>query len=166
MGLISPNLQEAGTFKESVRYRYKEKISTTASPSGDAQLRGARIEEARDEVKVATCTRNRPEVFAAMTPLLCRRVADMPDSSYLLHAGSSQFDGGVRAMMGGLKTGHLDSIEFFDADRFRVAPIERSASTLDGVWDFDWSQPSRWMGRPAKAGFWPKAEFDRRTSSS
>jgi len=169
---IGPDIGEIsrklGQFKESVRYRYKEKIvkngfSIKATPNYGA----LGLKRLVMKVKVADVYAEiAQKVFAAMSDL-CYVVAyagTVPDSSYLLHAGlPRRFDGDFRAMMGGLKDmGIFDSIEFFDCDRFRVAPMRAECFDFEhGVWDFDWSQPLPLDEEAAKGRIWPEAVFDK-----
>jgi hypothetical protein len=169
---IGPDIAEIsrklGQYKESVRYRYKEKIvnngfAIKATPNyGSLGLKRLVM-----KVKVADVySEVAQKVFAGMSDL-CYVVAyagTLPDSAYLVHAGLPlQFDGEFRAMMGGLKDmGIFDSIEFFDCDRFRVAPMRAECFDFEhGVWDYDWSQPLPLDGETAKGRIWPKAHFDK-----
>src|SRR5467141_3301042 len=151
---IGPDIAEIsrrlGQFKESVRYRYKEKIVNNGFAIKATPNYGALGQK----------------VFAAMSDLcyVVAYAATVPDSSYLLHAGVPlRFDGEFRAMMGGLKDmGIFDSIEYFDCDHFRVAPMRAECFDFDhGIWDFDWSKPLPVDGEAAKGRIWSEAEFDK-----
>jgi DNA-binding Lrp family transcriptional regulator len=169
---IGPDIAEIsrrlGQFKESVRYRYKEKIINNGFAIKATPNYGALgLKRLVMKVKVADVYAEiAQKVFAAMSDLcyVVAYAATVPDSSYLLHAGiPSRFDGEFRAMMGGLKgMGIFDSIEYFDCDHFRVAPMRAECFDFEhGIWDFDWSRPLPLDAEAAKGMIWPEAEFDK-----
>lgn len=169
---IGPDIAEIsrrlGQYKESVRYRYKEKIinngfAIKATPNYGAlglkrMVMKVKVAEAYAEIA--------QQVFAAMSDLcyVVGYAGTMPENGYLLHAGlPARFDREFRIMMGELKEKALfESVEFFDCDRFRIAPMRAECFDFDhGEWDFDWSDPLPLDRETANAAVWDEAEFDK-----
>ncbi len=149
---IGPDIAEIsrrlGQFKESVRYRYKEKIvkrgfAVKAEP--DYTALGLR----RIVMKLAVSdeySSRASQVFEAMSDLcyLVSYAGTMPNGSYLAQAAVPvEFTKEFHALVGGLgDRGIFSSVELFDCDWHRVAPMRAECFDFDeGVWDFDWSNP-------------------------
>ena len=149
---VGPDIAEIsrrlGQYKETVRYRYKEKIvnngfAIKATPNyGALGLKRLvmRVKVADPYGEIAQ------QMFAAMSDMcyVVGYAATLPDSAYLLHAGLPvRFDREFREMMGKLKgMGIFESVEFFDCDQFTIAPMRAECFDFEhGVWDYDWSKP-------------------------
>jgi hypothetical protein len=150
---IGPDIAEIsrrlGQFKESVRYRYKEKIvkrgfAVKAEP--DYGALGLKRIVMKLEVSDEYFPRA-SKVFEAMSDLcyLVSYAGTMPNGTYLAQAAvPAEFTQEFHELLGGLKEqGVFSSVEFFDCDWHRVAPMRAECFDFDeGVWDFDWSNPA------------------------
>jgi DNA-binding Lrp family transcriptional regulator len=150
---IGPDIAEIsrrlGQFKESVRYRYKEKIvkrgfAVKAEP--DYSALGLRRIVMKLTVSDEYSTRA-SKVFEAMSDLcyLVSYAGTMPNGIYLAQAAVPvEFTAEFHALVSGLSDrGIFSSVEFFDCDWHRVAPMRAEYFDFDeGVWDFDWSNPA------------------------
>jgi len=149
---IGPDIAEIsrrlGQFKESVRYRYKEKLvrrgfAIKAEPDYSALgLRRVVMKLGVSDEYAARASK----VFEAMSDI-CYLVAyagTMPNGIYLAQAAVPiEFTPEFHALIDGLRDqGVFSSVEFFDCDWHRVAPMRAECFDFDeGVWDFDWSNP-------------------------
>lgn len=169
---IGPDIAEIsrrlGQYKESVRYRYKEKIVNNGFAIKATPNYGALgLKRVVMRVRVADTYREiSQQIFAAMSDFsyVVAFAGTVPDNSHLLHAALPfQFDREFREMMSILKDkGIFDSVELFDCDRFRVAPMRAECFDFEhGVWDFDWSKPLSLDGEAARTGIWNESEFDK-----
>jgi hypothetical protein len=147
---IGPDIAEIsrrlGQFKESVRYRYKEKLvkrgfAIKAEPDYSALgLRRVVMKLAVTEEYAAHASK----VFEAMGDL-CYLVAyagTMPSGVFLAQAAvPPEFSSEFRRLVERMKDeGIFSSVEFFDCDWHRVVPMRAECFDFDeGVWDFDWS---------------------------
>ncbi|HVC26844.1 MAG TPA: hypothetical protein VND40_01660 [Nitrososphaerales archaeon] len=149
---IGPGIAEIsrrlGQFKESVRYRYKEKIvkrgfAIKAEP--DYSALGLRRIVMKLSVSDEYATRA-SKVFEAMGDLsfLVAYAGTMPNGIFLAQAAVPvEFTAKFHYFMGSLRDkGVFASVELFDCDVHRVAPMRAECFDFDdGVWDFDWSNP-------------------------
>lgn len=169
---IGPDIAEIsrrlGQFKESVRYRFNQKILNKGFPIQAIPNYGAlglkrvvmsvRMGNAYSEIA--------QQVFSAMSEM-CYIVAYagvMPDGTYLLHAGLPvEFGDEFRSMMDELKKmGVFSSIDFFDCDAFRVAPMRAESFDFEhGVWEFDWTKPLPLDATTVNANVSQRTEFDK-----
>jgi DNA-binding Lrp family transcriptional regulator len=149
---IGPDIAEIsrrlGQFKESVRYRYKEKLvkrgfAIKAEPDyGALGLRRIVMKLGVADEYAARASK----VFEAMSDI-CYLVAyagTMPSGIYLAQAAVPvEFTSEFHALIDGLRDqGVFSSVEFFDCDWHRVAPMRAECFDFgEGVWDFDWSNP-------------------------
>lgn len=150
---IGPDIAEIsrrlGQFKESVRYRYKEKIvkrgfAVKAEP--DYSALGLR----RIVMKLAVSdeySARASKVFEAMSDIcyLVSYAGTMPNGVYLAQAAVPvEFTVKFHDLVSGLRDqGVFSSVEFFDCDWHRVAPMRAECFDFDqGVWDYDWSNPA------------------------
>lgn len=169
---IGPDIAEIsrrlGQHKETVRYRYNQKVIDNGFTVQGIPNYGAlglrrqvmRVRVAQDYSELAE------KLFSAMSDL-CYVVAyagTMPDGAYLLHAAvPAEFEIGFRSMMAKLKEmGIFDSIDFFNCEKFMVAPMRAESFDFDhSAWDFDWGKPLRLDGDAVKATLSEKQEFDK-----
>ncbi len=150
---IGPDIPEIsrrlGQFKESVRYRYKEKIlnkgfvvQATADQEGLGLKRMVVLADFTDEFRPYAAT-----ILTAMSKL-CYIVSfekTLPHGEYVVHASVAREHAAAFAeFMGTLRSiGLLSSVEVFDFEWFRNASMKAEFYDFDtGRWDFDWSQPS------------------------
>ncbi len=169
---IGPDIAEIsrrlGQFRESVRYRYKEKIvnngfAIKATPNYGALGMKRLVMKVKVAPEFAEIAQ---QLFTAMSDLcyVVGYAGTMPENGYLVHAGlPRRFDGEFRAMMVRLKEmGIFESVEFFNCDRFRIAPMRAECFDFDhGLWDFDWSDPLPLERETVNATVWDEAEFDK-----
>jgi len=159
---IGPDIAEIsrrlGQFKESVRYRYKEKLvrrgfAIKAEP--DYSALGLR----RIVMKLGVSeefSAHAPKIFEAMGDLsyLVAYAGTMPNGVFLAQAAVPvEFTAEFHRFMGGLEErGVFSSVELFDCDVHRVAPMRAECFDFDdGVWDFDWSNPPPLDEKAARA---------------
>ena len=149
---IGPDIAEIsrrlGQFKESVRYRYKEKIVRRGfAIKADLDYGALGLQRVVMKLRVAAAHgQHAHEIFEAMSEA-CYLVAyagTMPDQLYIVHAGvPTEFTNEFRHIMAKLEEkGIFSSVELFVCGSFRVAPMRAECFNFDeGVWDFDWSNP-------------------------
>jgi len=146
---IGPDIAEIsrrlGQHKESVRYRYREKILKRGF-SVKADLAYGALGLTRVVMKVRVSATHRPhaqEIFEAMSEdcYVVAYAGTMPQDAYIVHAGvPTEFVGEFHRLMEGLKDkGVFSEAELFDCGWFKVAPMRAECFDFDeGVWDFDW----------------------------
>ena len=171
IGEIGPDVGEIsrrlGQFKESVRYRYREKIvgngfSIQAIPNYGALGLRRIVMKVRVAEKYSQFAQ---KLFSAMSDLcfVVGYAGTMLEDSYILHAGVPvefvrQFQDFIGELQG---MGTFESVEFHDCGIFRVAKMRADCFDFDeGVWDFDWSNPPPVDVGAAKAPVCDRAEFD------
>jgi DNA-binding Lrp family transcriptional regulator len=149
---IGPDIAEIsrrlGQFKESVRYRYKEKIVKRGfAIKADLDYGALGLHRVVMKLRVAAAhSQHVHEIFEAMSEI-CYVVAyagTMPDQRYIVHAAvPAEFTNKFRHVMAKLEEkGIFSSVELSVCDWFRVAPMRAECFNFDeGVWDFDWSKP-------------------------
>ena len=161
---IGPDIPEIarklGQYKESVRYRYKEKILSrkmAVQAAIDYEKLGMRrvifIVDFREEYEQYA-----PTILTAMSELCYVTGFDrtLPEGSYVINASvPDQF---VDQYVGFVK--ELESKGLFRCSKiltfewFRVVPMQAKFYDFDtGRWDFDWSAPSKpgvWRYLPSK----------------
>jgi hypothetical protein len=169
---IGPDIAEIsrrlGQFKESVRYRYKEKIvkrgfAVKAEP--DYSALGLRRIVMRLAVSEEYSSRA-SQVFEAMSDLcyLVSYAGTMPNGSYLAQAAVPvEFTKEFHALVNGLgERGIFSSVELFDCDWHRVAPMRAECFDFDeGVWDFDWSNPAPLNEKAARGAVSERKKVDK-----
>ena len=169
---IGPDIAEIsrrlGQFKESVRYRYKEKLvkrgfAIKAEP--DYSALGLRRVVMKISVSDEYAERA-SKVFEAMSDL-CYLVAyagTMPNGVFLAQAAvpvefTAEFHSLVESLKG---KGVFSSVEFFDCDWHKVAPMRAECFDFDqGVWDFDWSNPPPLDERAARSAISERKKVDK-----
>lgn len=151
---IGPNISEIarrlGQFKESVRYRYKEKILS----------KGFAVHVAVDHEKLGLkrvimlidfAENYRPIAQRLMTILseqgyLVSFEKTLPDGRYVVHSSvPEEHLEDYKSFFGELeKRGIFNSIEIQTFQWFRNPPMKTSLYDFDeGAWDFDWSTDAR-----------------------
>ena len=169
---IGPDIAEIsrrlGQFKESVRYRYKEKIIKRGfGVKADLDYGTLGLTRVVMRLKFADSYKKRArEIFEAMNELsyIVAYAGTMPNDVYVVHGGvPTQFTTEFRHLVQGLRAkGIFSSVEFFECDWFRVAPMRAECFNFDeGVWDFDWSRPPQIDERAARATISEKKKLDK-----
>jgi DNA-binding Lrp family transcriptional regulator len=169
---LGPDIAEIsrrlGQFKESVRYRYKEKLVKRGFQI-KADIDYGTLGLTRVVMKLGVSEPYGPlvkELFAAMNEL-CYVVAyagTMPYGHYIVHAGvPTEFKADFRRFMEGLREkGVFTTVETFDCPWFRVLPMRAESFDFDeGVWDFDWSDPLEVDERAARATISERKDIDK-----
>ena len=150
---LGPDIPEIsrrlGQFKESVRYRYKEKIlnkgfavQAAADHEGLGLKRVVMLADFTDEFRSYA-----PTVVTAMSKL-CYVVSfekTLPHGEYVIHASvAKEHLTAFSDFMRQLKSmGIFSSLELLEFEWFRNAPMRAEFYNFDtGRWDFDWSKPS------------------------
>jgi hypothetical protein len=143
----------SGQYKETIRYRYKEKILKRGfALQAIMDYEGLGLRRVVVKVKVnETYTSYAKEMFMAMHKLcyVSSFTFLLPEGLYMLHANVPKaFKANFVEFMGKLKEmGIFDTIEVFDFDWFRNIPMRAEYYDFDhGVWDFDWTskvEPSK-----------------------
>ncbi len=88
----------------------------------------------------------------------------MPNDLYIVHAGvPTEFTEEFHRLMESLRDrGMFMSVEFYDCNWFRVAPMRAECFNFDeGVWDFDWSNPPPIEEKAARATISEKKPLDK-----
>ncbi len=169
---IGPDIAEIsrrlGQFKESVRYRYKEKLVKRGFQiKADLDYGALGLNRIVMKLKVSEeYAQEAPRIFEALNDL-CYLVAyagTMPHGVYVAHAGvpaelTDEFHRIIESLMEG---GVFSSVEFFDCNWFRVAPMRAECFDFEeGVWDFDWSNPPPVDEKAARATISEGKRFDK-----
>jgi DNA-binding Lrp family transcriptional regulator len=166
---IGPDINEIsrrlGQYKESVRYRYQEKIlgkGIAVQAAIDHEKLGLRrvvfIVEFADEYE-----RYAQSILIAMSDLCYVTGFDltMPDGSYMVNASVPvEFVGKYFDFLRMLETkGLFRCVKILAFDWFRTVPMRARFYDFEtGRWDFDWSNP----GKPEVWGYKPsgRSKFD------
>jgi DNA-binding Lrp family transcriptional regulator len=169
---IGPDISEIsrrlGQFKESVRYRYKEKLVKRGFAIKAEPDYGA-LGLTRIVVKLVVSDEyaaHAPKVFETMGDL-CYLVAyagTMPNGAYLAQAAvPTEFTSEFHGVMDILKErGVFSSVEYFDCPWHRVAPMRAECFDFDeGVWDFDWSSLPAFDEEAARGSVSEKKRLDK-----
>jgi len=169
---IGPDIAEIsrrlGQFRESVRYRYKEKIVKRGfSVKADLDYGALGMKRVVMKLKISKAhSKQVHEIFKAMSDL-CYLVAyagTMPQEVYIAHAAvPAEFTLEFHRLMESLmEIGVFSSVEFFDCDWFRVAPMRAECFDFEeGAWDFDWSNPPPVDEKAARATITEKKKIDK-----
>jgi len=172
IGEIGPDIGEIskrlGQFKESVRYRYKEKILRRHYQiRAEADYGALGLKRVVMKLVVAEeYSKRAHELFDTMSDV-CYLVAyagTKPYDVYVVHAAVPQeFTSEFHEIMEGLRDkGIFTEIEFFDCDWFRVLPMRAQCYDFDeGVWDFDWSNPPPVDEKAARATVSERKHIDK-----
>ena len=168
---MGPNISEIarrlGQYKESVRYRYKEKLLNkgfAVRVAVDHEKLGLRrvimlmdfADGYRDVAELMLTIMSYEGYLVAFEKVL-------PDGRFLVHASvPDEKVEAYREFFGGLKEkGYFRSFEFHTFHWFRNAPMKTEMYDFDeGLWDFDWSTDAK-VDRQA-ASYMPSAreKFD------
>jgi len=169
---IGPDIAEIsrrlGQYKESVRYRYKEKIVRRGfAIKADLDYGALGLTRAVMKIRVTEAySRQVHALFEAMSDL-CYVVAyagTMPNDVYIVHGAVPQeLTSQYHRFIEGLKDkGIFSSVEFFDCPWFRVAPMRGECFNFDeAVWDFDWSNPPPVDEKAARATISQRKKVDK-----
>lgn len=166
---IGPEINEIarrlGQFKESVRYRYREKIlskGVAVQAAIDHEKLGLRrvvflVDFADDYVHYAQ------PILMAMSDLcyVTGFVGTMPEGTYAVNASvPEEFVDQFITFLEALEAkGLFRCNKVLAFDWYRIAPMRTEQYDFDtGMWDFDWSNPGKpevWRYEPSR-----KSEFD------
>ncbi len=157
----------SGQYKETIRYRYKEKILGKGFAL-QARLNFQGLGMKRIIMKLdlgAAYTPYAKELFLAMNKLcfVTSFSSLMPERAYIVHANvPSEFKGEFINLMTKLRDlGMFTSIEFFNFDWFRNVPMRADYYDFEhGVWEFDWGTPVEHGKEDNESGFEP-FKFDK-----
>jgi DNA-binding Lrp family transcriptional regulator len=168
---LGPNISEIarqlGQFKESVRYRYKEKLLNkgfSLRVAVDHEKLGLRrlvmVFEFSDQVQPVV-----EKFFRLMSEeaYVVSYEKVLPDGRYLVHASvPDEYVEAYREFLGSLQAaGYVKSIEFHSFAWFRNVPMKTEMYDFDqGRWDFDWSPESRYDRASASHFASSKERFD------
>lgn len=168
---VGPDIPEIarrlGQFKESVRYRYKEKIVN----------RGLSVQGAVDHEKLglrrvvilldfANEYRQYADAILAAMNELCYLVSFarvLPSGKYVAELSApTGMVGELQRFFQSLKEkGMFTNLEFFAFEWFRLAPMKSECYDFDtGRWEYDWSNPSSGQFESAKMLPSSPAKFD------
>jgi len=137
----------SGQYKETIRYRYKEKIIGRGFVV-HARLNYDRLGLQRVVMRVTLGGDYAPhakELFVAMNKL-CYVVAFnqlLPDGSYMLHANvpRAHAEEFVDLMKGLRGLGIFETLDVYNFEWYRNVPMRTEYFDFDhGVWDFDWTK--------------------------
>jgi hypothetical protein len=137
----------SGQYKETIRYRYKEKILAKGFAI-HARLNFEGLGMQRVVMKVSlndTCSRYAREIFLAMNQH-CYLVSFnqlLPEGNYMLQASlPREYKQSFIDLMNRLKEiGIFESIEFYTFDWFRNVPMRPEFFDFEHEsWDFDWTK--------------------------
>ncbi len=137
----------SGQYKETIRYRYKEKIIGKGfAVQAKVNFEGLGMQRVVMRVNLnETYSAYAKELFIAMNKL-CYVVSFsqlLPDGSYMLHASvpKEHKQGFVELMKKLKELGIFESVEFYNFDWFRNVPMRAEFFDFDhGRWDFDWTK--------------------------
>jgi DNA-binding Lrp family transcriptional regulator len=169
---IGPDIAEISRrlrqYKESVRYRYKEKIVKRGfAIKADVDYGALGLTRVVMKLRVsAAYSENAHEIFRTMSDLsyLVAYAGTMPHDVYIVHAGvPTEFTAEFHRFMESLKAeGIFSSAELFDCNWFRVAPMRAECFDFDeGIWDFDWSNPPPVDEKAARATISERKKIDK-----
>ncbi len=137
----------SGQYKETIRYRYKEKILKKGfALQAMMDYEGLGLQRVVMKVRVnSTYASYVREMFIAMNKLcyVTSFTFLLPEGLYMVHANVPKaFKASFVDFMGKLKEmGIFDTLEIFTFDSFRNIPMRAEYYDFDhGVWDFDWAK--------------------------
>lgn len=157
----------SGQYKETIRYRYKEKILSKGFAL-QARLNFQGLNLQRIIMKVRLGENYAPfakELSVAMNRIcyVTNLSSLMPEGSYLVHANvPRQFkDRFVELMTKIQGLGIFASVEFYTFDWYRNVPMRAEYYDFEhGMWEFNWSKPVEHGKDDHEPGFAP-FEFDK-----
>ena len=137
----------SGQYKETIRYRYKEKILKKGfALQAIMDYEGLGLRRVVMKVKVnSTYASYAREMFIAMNKLcyVTSFTFLLPEGRFMIHANvPKELKTGFVDFMGKLKEmGIFDELEVYTFDGFRNIPMRAEYYDFDhGVWDFDWTR--------------------------
>lgn len=138
----------SGQYKETIRYRYKEKILGKGfALQARLNFEGMSLKRVIMVVKVGEeYSAYAKEVFAAMNRIcyLTSYAALLPEGTYMVQATvPNEFKDDYIEMMKRVKDlGIFTSVEFYNFAWFRNVPMRAEYYNFDqGIWEFDWDNP-------------------------
>jgi DNA-binding Lrp family transcriptional regulator len=151
---IGPNISEIarqlGQFKESVRYRYKEKLLNKGFAVRVA------VDHERLGLRRVIMLMDFADGYSDVAELMLTILGGegylvsfekvLPDGRFIVHASvPDELVETYREFFGGLKDkGYFRSLEFYTFHWFRNPPMKTEMYDFDeGLWDFDWSKEIR-----------------------
>jgi hypothetical protein len=150
----------SGQYKETIRYRYKEKILGRGfALQARLNFQGLGMQRIVMKVKMgAAYASYTKELFMAMNKLcyVTSFSALMPEEFYLVHANvPKEFkDKFVEVMTKLRELGIFASIDFYSFDRFRNVPMRAEYYDFEhGLWEFDWGAPIEHPREGSEDGF-------------
>ncbi len=161
LGQYGPDIPEIsrrlGQFKESVRYRYKEKIINRGL-AVQATVDHERLGLHRLVVVVDFAEDYRQYAQAILSAMngLCYLVSyskTLPFGEYVVNFSvPADFVGEVKAFLQALKNkGMFSRLDVAEFEWLRHSPMRAESYNFDtGRWEFDWSNPSGWGFESAK----------------
>jgi len=157
-----------GQYKETVRYRYKEKLVKRGFQiKADVDYGALGLRRIVMKVRFARShAQEAHAIFKSMSEecFLVAFAGTLPGDLYIAHAGvPAEFIEEFHALTSELKEkGVFSSVETFDCDWFRVAPMRAECFDFDeGVWDFDWRNPPQANDKAARATVTERKDFDK-----
>jgi hypothetical protein len=152
----------SGQYKETIRYRYKEKILGKGfALQARLNFEGMGIKRIIMTVRVGEAYNSyAKEVFMAMNKLcyLTSFASLMPEGTYMIHATiPKEFKDQFIELMKRLEElGIFSSVQFYNFDWFRNAPMRAEYYNFEhGVWEFDWDKPVEHGKADHDGGFEP-----------
>jgi len=150
----------SGQYKETIRYRYKEKILGKGfALQARLNFEGMGLKRVIMEVRLGEPYNNyAKEIFIAMSKLcyLTSFSSLMPEGSYMIQATlPKEFRAEFVEMMKSIQgLGIFTSIEFYNYDWFRNVPMRAEYYDFEhGVWEFDWDKPVEYVKGDHDTGF-------------
>lgn len=152
----------SGQYKETIRYRYKEKILGKGfAVQARLSFQGLRLERVIMTVRLGEAYATyAKELFVAMNKLcyLTSFESLMPEGTYMIQATvPKEFGDGFVEFMKQLKgLGIFTSIDFYRFESFRNVPMRAECYDFEhGVWEFDWDTPVEHSKADYENGFEP-----------
>jgi hypothetical protein len=152
----------SGQYKETIRYRYKEKILGKGfSLQARVNFEGFGLQRVVMKVKLgAEYNGYARELFLAMNQLcfVTSFTGLLPEGSYMIHANvPREFKNDFVDLMKKLaELGVFNSIDFYTFDWFRNVPMKAEYYDFEhGVWEYDWAKPVEHVKDDNETGFEP-----------
>jgi len=157
----------SGQYKETIRYRYKEKILGKGfALQARLNLQGLGLKRIIMKVRLAEAYAPYvKELFLAMNKMcfVTSYASLMPEQEFLVHANvPKEFKEDFVQLMTKLRElGMFTSLKFYDFDWFRNVPMRAEYYDFDhGVWEFDWGAPVE-HGREDNESVFDPFNFDK-----
>lgn len=152
----------SGQYKETIRYRYKEKILGKGfSLQARLNFEGLGLQRIVMKVRVGDLYSGYArEMFIAMNQLcyVTSFTGLLPEGNYMIHANvPREFKDDFIDLMKRLKDqGIFTSVDFYTFDWFRNVPMRAEYYDFEhGVWEYDWAKPVEHGKEDNEVGFEP-----------